>query len=216
MSTKFVNSNLYSPSDFDDFEVCDRSTSVNYSDVKSSAVVLLESAQVAIGAAVKCSLRGKNIKPDDYFVVKKSKVTMKWVLDKLNTQEGYKETAGAAKTLGKDSSKSLVSISRLCKAFAPEVISIVRDGKVPLEAEIERMAATAGLPREYAFLDAPYGMDDDVLSKHGVAVVKFAAAFDTMIATAHKSGWCTGNSKRSHEKAATSYMEFRGVKPSLA
>jgi len=219
MDTKYASLNLYSSSDFDEFEVCDRSISVDYPAIKVSSVDLLDSAQIAIGVAVKCCLRGKNVKPDDYFIIKKTKYMMQVVMEKLATQEGYKEAAADRNTIGKGSSKKLVSISRICRAFAPEVSSMIRDNKVKLEQEIADMAARSKLPAEYAFLDAPYGMDDATLQKHGLAVIRFAAAFDHMIAIAHAKGWVReqkGGSKRSHEEAAANYQAYRGIKPDLA
>jgi hypothetical protein len=211
MTAKFSTTSLYNESDFVGFELCERTTTVNYDDIKRKAREVFGSDVLAIAVAVKCNLRGMKIKPDDFFKVAGKTVPMSAMMAKLHAQEGYGEEASRNKTLGKESKKDLVSLGRNARAFAKETTQLIKKGTVKVEADVAKMAAEVGLPAEYAFLAAPWGMTDDEVKKHGEELYLFAQSFDNMISAAHMKGWCQGANKRSHGDTLVSYLTFRGL-----
>lgn len=214
MNSKFSTLGSIDESLFDGFVVSDRTTSVDYVDMKNLAIALFESKEVAIAIAVKCNLRGMRVKPDDFFEIKGKRYLMSDLLDTIHLQTEYSSEAIKNKTLGKDSSKKLVSLQRISRAFAAETTYLIRKKKVSVAEDAAKDAADCGLPLEYAFLAAPWGMDDATLKKHYVASKKFAEAFSDKIAKAIGNKWFEGKSKRSHPEALEQYAKFRGIEVS--
>jgi len=214
MNSKYAALGSIDESLFDGFVVSDRTTSIDYTDMKNLTIALFESKEVATAIAVKCNLRGMKVKPDDFFSIKGKVYLMSEILDTIHLQAEYSKEAIANKTLGKDSSKKLVSLQRIARAFAAETTYLIRKKKVTVADDTARDAAECGLPIEYAFLAAPWGMDDAVFKKHYAASMKFAVMFSDKIAKAVGNKWFEAKVKRSHPDALEQYAKFRGIEVS--
>lgn len=210
MNSKYATTSTLVLSDFEGFEVCDRTTQVNYEEIKKLSAAMF-GAKHSIGLAIKLNLRGMKIKPDDYFKIGGTTVKVADMVRKIHEQEGYGAEAVVNKSLGKESAKNIVSLVRLARAFAAETTHAVAKGIVTVEKELADMATESGLEVKYAFLAAPWGMDDAILKKNMEALYKFAARFDAMIKEAHKAGWCEGFKPREHAKIFADYLKFRGI-----
>jgi len=210
MTSKFSTTSIMTESDFAGLEVSDRTTSVNYEDIRKSSIALL-GKQNSVGLAIKLNLRGMKVKPDDYFKIAGNTVMVTDLVNKIHQQEGYGTAAATNKSLGKDSKKTLVSLSRIARAFAPETIHAIEKNHISVEKELVEIAKSAGLNPKYAFLAAPWGMNDATLRANSEALYNFAFGFDNLIATAHNNGWCVGHSVRSHADTFVNYTKFRGV-----
>jgi len=196
--------------DFVGFEVCDRTTMVDYEEMRKTCTAMF-GLKYAIGLAIKLNLRGMKIKPDDYFKIGGVTVKVSDLMMKIHDQEGYGSAAAINKTLGKASKKTLVSLSRVARSFAAETSHAIGKNFVTVEKELAELAQAAGLEIRYAFLAAPWGCDDKTLIKHMDAMHKFAQGFDALIAKAHDKGWCEGNNPRSHAETFINYLRFRGI-----
>lgn len=204
---KFLSDTSVAEGDYDDFECSDRSTPVDLQALKNLGNQILGGETIATGYAVKLCLHGLKIKPDDYMKVKGVTYSFKDMLEILKKQPGYNKDVTSQ---GKSASKTIVTPLRIARIYAANVSLLISKKKVEVPADLLSIANEVGLKPEYAFLTALYGMDDDAVVENGKKFLLFCAKFDKIIAEAHKKGWATGTSKRSHAEAAKSYMEWRG------
>lgn len=214
MSAKYVSNAEIQVNDFDDFECSERTTAIDYLQIRKSAIALLGSIEICVGCAVKLNLHGQRLKGGDYFSIKGTQYLMSDVKELLEAQDGYKAAAAKALGVGRDSDKTLVSFSRIARAFAAEVILLIERKKVKVDETLARHADEASLPVHFAFVNARFGMKPADMKEHSKAFIAFCGKFDELIGKAASSGWVTynkDNKRRLHKREAESFFQFVGV-----
>lgn len=205
---KFIADSGIAIDDFKDFSCSDRTTAVDLAEMKILANKLLGGENLGTGYAIKLCLHGLKIKPDDFIKMSGTEYKLKDMLEVLKKQEGYD---GSKTSQGKSSSKKILTPLRIARVYASNVSVLIAKGKVKLPDDLAKIASDVGLPYQFAFLTALYGMSDEQIVESGTTFLEFCKAFDNIIAEAHKKGWADGTMKRSHAEAAKSYIEWRGM-----
>jgi len=193
------------------FECSMRTKAIDYAAIVKTAVNLMGPV-MAVGWASKFNLHGQKLKPGQFIVAGGEKMTVERFSEVLSTQVGwsiYKDSRAAGTQ--KISNKDLVTVGRLCKAFAKSTISMIKKGFDSPEDDTKAIAEQAELPLHFAFISAPYGMSDDEIKKHDASLVKFYSGFDAVIKKAKTEGWVEGSKVRSHLKEYTNLKSFRNI-----
>lgn len=193
------------------FECSMRTKAIDYAAITKTTVKLL-GAKFAMGWASKFNLHGQKLKPGQFVTIGKETMTVERLQEALAKQVGwgaYKEsrTAGTQKVSNKD----LVTVSRICKAFAKSTINMIQKGFDKPEEDSLALAKDSGLPPHFAFICSPYGMTNDEIVEQDAALTKFFEGFDLIITKAKKEGWVEGTTKRSHLKEYEALKSFRGI-----
>jgi len=193
------------------FECSMRTKAIDYAAIVKTAVNLMGPI-MAVGWASKFNLHGQKLKPGQYIVAGGERMTVERFSEVLSSQVGwsvYKESRAAGTQ--KISNKDLVTVGRLCKAFAKSTISMIKKGFDSPEDDTKAIAEQAELPLHFAFISAPYGMSDEEIVKHDAALVKFYSGFDAVIKKAKTEGWVEGSKVRSHLKEYSNLKSFRNI-----
>lgn len=220
-SPKYTLASQFDTTAFEGFECSARTTTVDHAQIKRDAAKLLGGINVALAVAVKSNLHGSRIKGGDYVQLKGgSKMLMVELMKKLEEQDGY--SAGiregiATKGVGRESDKTLVSLSRIMRAFAADVTTLISLNKVSVPDDLMSIAKGTNLPAKYCFLNSPYGMNDEELEEHMEPFFAFASNFDALIKKAYDSGYIdvskvTTSRQRSHADQFVNYLAWRGIK----
>lgn len=193
------------------FDCSMRTKAIDYSAITKTTVKLI-GAKFAMGWASKFNLHGQKLKPGQFVTVGGETMVVERLQEALAKQVGwsaYKEarTAGTQKVSNKD----LVTVSRICKAFAKSTINMILKGIDKPEEDSLALAESSGLPRQYAFICSPYGMTNEEIVEQDSALTKFFEGFDMIITKAKKEGWVEGSTKRSHLKEYEALKSFRGI-----
>jgi len=193
------------------FDCSMRTKAIDYAAITKTTVRLL-GAKFAMGWASKFNLHGQKLKPGQFVTIGQETMTVERLQEALAKQIGwgaYKEarTAGTQKVSNKD----LVTVSRICKAFAKSTINMVIKGFDKPEEDSLALAKESGLPPQFAFICSPYGMTNDEIVEQDAALTKFFEGFDLIITRAKKEGWVEGTTKRSHLKEYEALKSFRGI-----
>jgi len=155
------------------FECSMRTKAIDYSAITKTTVKLI-GAKFAMGWASKFNLHGQKLKPGQFVTIGQETMTVERLQEALAKQIGwgaYKEarTAGTQKVSNKD----LVTVSRICKAFAKSTINMVLKGYDKPEEDSLTLAKESGLPPQFAFICSPYGMTNEEISEQDSALTKF-------------------------------------------
>lgn len=195
-----------------------RTSQVDLGQIKDSANGLIGKG-TAFAWAFKFALHGLRLKQSDSVTYKGKTQTAeefkKLIRSKANhcTEAQIKDIEG--KGLGKECDKRSVTASRLVKAFAADLIRFIGSGaKVP--EELTSLADAAELPHEYAFINAGYGVSDEMFPGLAPKLYAFAAEFDSQIATAKAEGHLEGTTKHSHAKEFVNYAKWRGIELTIS
>jgi hypothetical protein len=194
------------------FECSMRTKAIDYAAIVKTSINLM-GPTMSIAWASKFNLHGQKVKPGQFVAVGGEKMTVERFSEVLATQVGwaiYKESRFAGTQ--KISNKDLVTVGRLCKAFAKSTISMIRKGYDAPEDDTKGIAESSGLPLHFAFICSPYGMTNEEIIKYDEALEKFFNGFDSVIKTAKTEGWVEGSKVRSHAKEYANLKSFRGIK----
>jgi len=185
-----------------------RTTRADYKQLRTRAFAVL--GDYAIPWALKYALQGIKLKQGDFVTLKGNKQTDEDFIKKISdpkTNPGYVAKSGGG--IAKVSDKSVLSVKRLVRCMASNITTLIAKGYGD-GSDILLIGPKVGLDKRYSFIDSVYGMDDDTLKANAVNYVRFCAAFDEIIASAHSAGYCEGSQKQSHAEAAKKYIAFRG------
>lgn len=205
--------------DFNDFSCSERTERIKYEQIHKDCINACKDPKIATGLAIKLCLQGQRIKVGDWFAVAGKTYDCETTLKEMlayQMSEGIisampKTQAGEG--IGKHSNKRMISVARICRAFAPTVIFLISKSKLSLSAENEAQAKEAGLPLKYGFIDAPYGMDDDEVTKNRDAFRKFCVLFTKGVRMSYNSGNMDTKTgvERDHAVEFDNYLKWRGL-----
>jgi len=206
-------------------EYSKRSEPVNYVEIKTAAVALL-GKKFAFAWGVSLNLESLR-KIDGRFVkIGEERQTYEEMLTLLQGQGSNAMREGIADPSRRiEIAKKVVTPSRLARAFAIDTIAFLKKkpGASPFKAMGEAAAKASGakMPKEYFFLNAIYGLNEDQITKYDAVFLAFFLAFDQIIDNAVAEGWqkdargnvvepssSTASSKRSWEEAYEDFKNF--------
>jgi hypothetical protein len=198
--------------DISTFECSQRTKAIDYSATATTALKIF-GPTFAVGWAVKFNLHGQKLKPGDYVKINGKEMSVEKFQEALATQKGWSDYA-KSRSAGtqKISNKDLVTVGRMCRAFARSTIKMVQAGKDKPEQDIVDLAEDCDLPVHFAFLSSPYAMSDEEILENDEALTKFFKGFDDKIESAYKAKWVNGITKRSHLAEYRNLKEFRNIK----
>lgn len=195
-----------------------RTKKLNYEEMRSKATKLMD-IKFAIAWAYKLNIHGEKLKDDDSVTVNGVTMTAPDFLKKLSGQDGWAEYE-ARRKIGtqKLGSKDIVTVTRLARAFAPQVSKLIQKGIAKQSEDMLNIKKAAGidLPDEFCFLNAPYGMATDTLNTHSTNLMKFYVEFDIIISRAIEKKWIEkkdGSKQRKWAEDFANYLQFRGAEP---
>jgi hypothetical protein len=206
---KYLHNPLISPTEFDSFACSERTSRVDLETLFSEGVSLFGNINMFVAVGMKLNFHGQKIKVDDYVSIGGKTMKMTEVLELLKTQDDYDPEKTSQ---GKDSSKKILTITRISRCTAANCISIAAKHQKFIPKDVKDIAEAAELPAQYAFIAAPYGMTDDELKTHEAGLTKFAAFFQSLVAEARKELWITGSVINDHSKNLKNYLIWRGIK----
>lgn len=210
---------LTNADDFADFSCSERTETVKLDEIRKDCINATKDPRIPTGLAIKLCLHGQRIKTGDWFNVAGKMHDCEKVLKEIlahQMSEGIIPSIPKMEKgdgIGKHSNKRMVSVTRICRAFAATVIFLISKSKINLPPDTEHDAKEAGLPIKYAFIDAPYGMSDEELNKNKDAFRKFCMAFNSSV----RNAWNSGNMdtktgvERDHAIEFDNYMKWRGL-----
>jgi hypothetical protein len=195
-----------------------RTKKLNYEDIRTKTVRLMD-IKFAIAWAYKLNIHGEKLKDDDSVTVNGVSMTATDFLKKLSEQEGWAEYE-ARRKIGtqKLGSKEIVTVTRLARAFAPQVSKLIQKGIAKQSDDMLNIkkAADIELPDEFCFLNSPYGMSLETLNTHSADLMKFYVQFDIIIGKAVEKKWIEkkeGSKQRKWAEDFANYLQFRGADP---
>jgi hypothetical protein len=205
---------------FKEFDCSARSSTVDFKQIQKS-VIKVTGPDAAVALAVKFCLHGLKIKTGDYYSIGGEVYDVQETMNDIHESQlqskeiGAVPMTGEGRGVGKNSNKKLVSTTRISRAFAFSVSHLIKKQAVPLPQELEVLGEGTGLPIEYMFLAAPYGMDDKVLKKHAKSFLAFCENFTQAVRVAYESGNMDSATGRARDHAAdfANYLKWRRIDP---
>lgn len=193
------------------FACSQRTKAIDYAALVQTAISIL-GPKFSIGWACKLNNHGQKLKPGDFVKIGSEEMTVEKFQEALATQKGWAAyQKSRSEGTQKISNKDLLTVGRLCRAFAKSTIKMIQAGKDKPEEDISALAASSGLPLHFAFLSSPYAMTDEEIKEHDAALVKFFTGFDAIISDAYSKEWVKGNTKRKHLAEYENLKVFRGI-----
>lgn len=193
------------------FTCSQRTKAIDYAAIVQTALAIL-GPKFSIGWACKLNNHGQKLKPGDFVKIGAEEMTVEKFQEALATQKGWAAyQKSRSEGTQKISNKDLLTVGRLCRAFAKSTIKMIQAGKDKPEEDISALAKTSGLPIHYAFLSSPYAMTDDEIKEHDASLVKFFTGFDAIINEAYGKEWVKGTTKRKHLAEYENLKSFRGI-----
>jgi hypothetical protein len=205
--------------DFDDFSCTERGDPVDHDQIREDCIAAVESAKIATGFAIKLCLHNLRINIGDWFAVGGTTYDCHETLKNMVAYQVSEEIIAVmpkmdtGSGMGKNTNKKMITAQRVARAFAPTVIFLLSKSKIKLPADNERDAKDAGLPLQFGFIDAPYGMNDQELKTHMSAFKKYLTNFMKRVRASYNSGRMetkTGR-ERNHVEEFENYVKWRGL-----
>lgn len=194
-----------------------RTKKLNYETIRSEAAKLMD-VKFCIAWAYKLNIHGEKLKDDDSVTMNGTKMTAAEFLSKLSKQEGWSEYEARRKVgTQKLGSKDIITVTRLARAFAPQVSTLIKKGVAKQSTDMLNIKKSSGieLPDEFCFLNSPYGMTTETLNEHAEDLMKFYVEFDIIIGKAVAEKWIEkkeGSKPRKWAEDFANYLQFRGAK----
>jgi hypothetical protein len=192
-----------------------RSSTVNYSQIKQDCDKHVTKG-LASALGVRFNMNGLRIKDGEVLTLGGENFNIKDYVTIIQTKQieaGDAMGTPGGTSVGKFSDKRLVSNLRISRAYAAQTSKFISTGAVKLPDDLKILANGTGLPDKYAFLAAPYGMNDDELKTHAASFRKFAENFTKAVSIAYSTGGlvsATGK-KRDHAAEFDGYYRWRGI-----
>jgi len=205
--------------DFSDFACTERGDPVDYDQIRDDCIAAVDSSKIATGFAIKLCLHNLRINVGDWFTVGGKTYDC---LETLKNMVAYQVTEeviavmpkmDTGSGMGKNTNKKMITAQRIARCFASTVVFLLSKHKIKLPADNERDATDAGLPLQFGFVDAPYGMNDKDLKTHKAAFKKYLTNFMKRVRTAYNSGQMESKSgkERDHVQEFENYTAWRGL-----
>lgn len=208
MTAKYITTATIDTAIASTFSCSQRTTPCDLAAIKAKAIKMF-GHNIALAWALKMACFGMKVKPGDFVKISGTTQTAAEFLailtdPKKNTGYVAKDGGGLAKV----SDKSAVSSKRLVRAFASDIIAILKKG-IKLSDEYKALSDLAACPASIAFLYSWYGLDDDALKANSSKLYKLCLLFDEKIDFAYKLGAVSGSQKHSHAEEFKNYLAWR-------